>query len=57
MKLKKEKVFQIDLKMIIIYTNAFGSVDFFNVGLDKKGNLHVKVYDTYDFNPEKKINL
>ena len=30
--------------------NAFGSVDFFNLGLDKKGNLHLYMFDTYDFN-------
>ena len=30
--------------------NAFGSVDFLNVGLDKKGNLHLYMFDTYDFN-------
>ena len=30
--------------------NAFGSVDFFNGGLDKRGNLHLYMFDTYDFN-------
>ena len=32
--------------------NAIGLVDIRNGYLDKNGNLHVKVYDTYDFNPE-----
>ena len=30
--------------------NAFGSVDFFNAGLDKNGNFHLYMFDTYDFN-------
>ena len=30
--------------------NAFGSIDFLNVGLDKRGNLHLYMFDTYDFN-------
>ena len=31
---------------------ALGNVDIRNRYLDKNGNLHVKVYDTYDFNPK-----
>jgi hypothetical protein len=31
---------------------AFGKIDIRNGYIDKNGNLHVKVYDTYDFNPE-----
>lgn len=30
--------------------NAFGGVDFLNTGIDKKGNLHLYMFDTYDFN-------
>ncbi len=30
--------------------NAFGSVDFLNSGIDKNGNLHLFMFDTYDFN-------
>ena len=30
--------------------NAFGSVDFLNSGIDKQGNLHLYMFDTYDFN-------
>jgi len=30
--------------------NAFGSVDFLNIGLDKRGDLHLYMFDTYDFN-------
>ena len=30
--------------------NAFGSVDFLNSGMDKQGNLHLYMFDTYDFN-------
>ena len=33
---------------------AFGKIDIRNGYIDKNGNLHVKVYDTYDFNPEGK---
>ena len=33
---------------------AFGKIDIRNGYIDKNGNLHVKVYDTYDFNPEEK---
>ncbi len=32
--------------------NAIGLADIRNGYIDKNGNLHVKVYDTYDFNPE-----
>ena len=32
--------------------NAIGLADIRNGYLDKNGNLHVKVYDTYDFNPK-----
>ena len=30
--------------------NAFGSVDFLNSGMDNDGNLHLYMFDTYDFN-------
>lgn len=30
--------------------NAFGSVDFLNSGIDNNGNLHLYMFDTYDFN-------
>ncbi len=30
--------------------NAFGSVDFLNSGMDNNGNLHLYMFDTYDFN-------
>ena len=30
--------------------NAIGKADFRNIYQDKNGNLHVKMYDTYDFN-------
>ena len=30
--------------------NAFGSVDFLNSGIDKHGDLHLYMFDTYDFN-------
>lgn len=29
---------------------AYGHVDLRNGYLDKDGNLHIKMYDTYDFN-------
>ena len=29
---------------------AFASVDFYNDGFDKNGNLHLYMFDTYDFN-------
>ena len=32
------------------FHNAIGKADFRNAYLDKDGNLHVKMYDTYDFN-------
>jgi len=32
--------------------NAIGKADIRQRYLDKNGNLHVKVYDTYDFNPK-----
>ena len=32
------------------FRNAIGKADFRNIHLDKDGNLHVKMYDTYDFN-------
>ncbi len=31
--------------------NAFGSVDFLNLGFDNNNNLHLYMFDTYDFNP------
>ncbi len=31
--------------------NAFGNADFKNKGFDKQGNLHLYMFDTYDFNP------
>lgn len=30
--------------------NAFGNADFLNSGIDKNGNLHLYMFDTYDFN-------
>ncbi len=30
--------------------NAFGSVDFLNSGIDNEGNLHLYMFDAYDFN-------
>ena len=30
--------------------NAFGMVDFLNSGIDKYGDLHLYMFDTYDFN-------
>ncbi len=33
---------------------ALGHFDIRNTEIDKKGNLHIKVYDTYDFNKENK---
>ena len=30
--------------------NAIGAADFKHPYLDKQGNLHIKMYDTYDFN-------
>ena len=32
------------------FHNAIGKADFRNIFLDEKGNLHIKMYDTYDFN-------
>lgn len=32
------------------FRNAIGKADFRNIYKDKEGNLHVKMYDTYDFN-------
>lgn len=32
------------------FRNATGKADFRNIYQDKNGNLHVKMYDTYDFN-------
>ena len=32
------------------FRNAIGKADFRNIYQDKEGNLHVKMYDTYDFN-------
>ena len=32
------------------FHNAIGKADFRNIYQDKNGNLHVKMYDTYDFN-------
>lgn len=37
--------------------NAFGKVDFRNPYFDKEGNLHIKMYDTYDFNKTEKSIL
>ncbi len=36
--------------MYKVFHNAFGSVDFLNSGIDKQGNLHLYMFDTYDFN-------
>ncbi len=30
--------------------NAYGKVDFLNSGIDNQGNLHLYMFDTYDFN-------
>ena len=32
------------------FRNAIGKADFRNIYQDKEGNLHIKMYDTYDFN-------
>ena len=32
------------------FKNAIGAADFKHPYLDKQGNLHIKMYDTYDFN-------
>ena len=32
------------------FHHAIGKADFRNIYQDKNGNLHVKMYDTYDFN-------
>ena len=32
------------------FRNAIGKADFRNAYQDKEGNLHIKMYDTYDFN-------
>jgi len=32
------------------FKNAIGAADFKHPYLDKEGNLHIKMYDTYDFN-------
>ncbi len=34
------------------FHNAIGKADFRNIYQDKEGNLHVKMYDTYDFNKD-----
>ena len=34
------------------FYNAIGKADFRNIYLDRNGNLHVKMYDTYDFNKD-----
>ena len=30
--------------------NVYASVDFLNSGIDKQGDLHLYMFDTYDFN-------
>ncbi len=30
--------------------NAIGMADFKHIWFDRRGNLHIKMYDTYDFN-------
>ncbi len=39
------------------FHNAIGKADFRNIFLDEKGNLHIKMYDTYDFNKNEKSKL
>ena len=34
------------------FHNAIGKADFRNAYQDKDGNLHIKMYDTYDFNKD-----
>ena len=34
------------------FHNAIGKADFRNIYQDKEGNLHIKMYDTYDFNKD-----
>ena len=34
------------------FHNAIGKADFRNIYQDKDGNLHIKMYDTYDFNKD-----
>lgn len=53
----KSKIFNIqdfsgefDKKADINLKNAFGKADFKNKGFDKEGNLHLYMFDTYDFN-------
>ena len=48
--IEKGKSFSDRFKTDYNLHNAFGSVDFFNGGLDKRGNLHLYMFDTYDFN-------
>ena len=39
------------------FHNAIGKADFKNIYQDKNGNLHVKMYDTYDFNKNEDSQL
>ena len=36
--------------MYKVFHNAFRSVDFLNSEMDNDGNLHLYMFDTYDFN-------
>jgi len=37
------------------FHNAFGKVDFNHSYFDNEGNLHIKMYDTYDFNKNENV--
>ena len=39
------------------FRNAIGKADFRNAYQDKEGNLHIKMYDTYDFNKDENSPL
>ena len=39
------------------FHNAIGKADFRNIYQDKEGNLHIKMYDTYDFNKDENSPL
>ena len=39
------------------FHNAIGKADFRNIYQDKDGNLHIKMYDTYDFNKDENSPL
>lgn len=39
------------------FRNAIGKADFRNIYQDKEGNLHIKMYDTYDFNKDENSPL